>query len=193
MHFGTFLSVFCLRNMPFKIIYTPNTIFVLLFFAMLTSCTTANPNNTTPKTMDMKGTSKSGEKLVKTEVEWKKELTPMQYHVLREKGTERAFTGAYWNNKDLGQYLCAGCNTLLFTSKTKYDSGCGWPSFYEAHDNDNIEMRPDNSHGMSRVEIVCATCDGHLGHIFEDGPQPTGVRYCVNSESMLFIPAEDEK
>jgi peptide-methionine (R)-S-oxide reductase len=117
----------------------------------------------------------------------------MQYYFLREKGTERPFTGAYWDNKDEGQYLCAGCNTLLFTSKNKYESGCGWPSFYEAHNNEKITMRPDNSHGMRRVEIVCSTCDGHLGHIFEDGHQPTGMRYCVNSESLIFIAAKDEK
>lgn len=170
------------------------TIFlVLLLFAAGTSCTTANQNNTSATTMEIKGASNNGEKVIKTDAEWKQELTPMQYQVLRQKGTERAFSGAYWNNKDVGQYLCSGCNTLLFTSKTKYDSGCGWPSFYEAHDNEKIEMRPDFTHGMSRVEIVCATCEGHLGHIFEDGPQPTGVRYCVNSESMIFIPAEDEK
>ncbi len=132
-------------------------------------------------------------KVTKTEEEWKKELTPMQYYVLRQKGTERPFTGAYWNTKDVGQYLCAGCKTLLFTSKTKYDSGCGWPSFYEAHNNDQILMRADYSHGMSRVEILCATCEGHLGHVFEDGPPPTGIRYCVNSESMIFIPSENEK
>jgi peptide-methionine (R)-S-oxide reductase len=167
--------------------------FVLLLAVVLTSCTTANQNKPTPNSMENQSATNKGEKLVKTEEEWKNELTPMQYYVLRQKGTERAFTGAYWNTKDVGQYLCAGCKTLLFTSKTKYDSGCGWPSFFEAHNNDNIEMRPDNSHGMSRVEIVCATCDGHLGHIFEDGPPPTGVRYCVNSESMIFIPAEDEK
>jgi peptide-methionine (R)-S-oxide reductase len=133
------------------------------------------------------------QKVEKTEEEWRAQLTPMQYHVLREKGTERPYTGAYWNNKDVGTYLCAGCSTLLFTSKTKYDSGCGWPSFYEAHDNDKILMRPDNSHGMSRVEILCATCEGHLGHIFNDGPPPTGQRYCINSESMIFIPTKDEE
>ena len=133
------------------------------------------------------------QKVEKTEEEWRAQLTPMQYHVLREKGTERPYTGAYWNNKDVGTYLCAGCSTLLFTSKTKYDSGCGWPSFYEAHDNDKILMRPYNSHGMSRVEILCATCEGHLGHIFNDGPPPTGQRYCINSESMIFIPTKDEE
>lgn len=149
--------------------------------AAMTNTNSENPTNTEPK------------RLEKTEEEWRAQLSPMQYYVLREKGTERPYTGAYWNNKDVGKYLCAGCSTLLFTSKTKYDSGCGWPSFYEAHNNDQILMRPDNSIGMQRVEIVCATCEGHLGHIFEDGPPPTGMRYCVNSESMIFIPAKDEE
>lgn len=133
------------------------------------------------------------QKVEKTEEEWRAQLTPMQYHVLREKGTERPYTGAYWDTKDVGTYLCAGCSTLLFTSKTKYESSCGWPSFFEAHNNDQILMRPDNTHGMSRIEIVCATCEGHLGHIFDDGPPPTGKRYCVNSESMIFIPTKDEE
>lgn len=133
------------------------------------------------------------QKVEKTEEGWRAQLTPMQYHVLREKGTERPYTGAYWDTKDVGTYLCAGCSTLLFTSKTKYESSCGWPSFFEAHNNDQILMRPDNTHGMSRIEIVCATCEGHLGHIFDDGPPPTGKRYCVNSESMIFIPTKDEE
>lgn len=162
-----------------------------LIFVIVSSCTTANQNNNTLQTMDNQ--DKATLKVEKTEEEWKQQLTPMQYYVLRQKGTERPFTGAYWNKKDVGNYHCAGCNTLLFTSKTKYDSGCGWPSFYEAHNNDQILMRSDFSHGMSRVEILCASCEGHLGHVFEDGPPPTGIRYCVNSESMIFIPAENEK
>jgi peptide-methionine (R)-S-oxide reductase len=174
-------------------IFSKGKLIMLISTVGLLSCTTANQNNTTAKTMEINESENQNNKVVKTEEEWQQELTPMQFQILRQKGTERPYTGAYWDNKDVGEYLCAGCKTLLFTSKTKYDSGCGWPSFYEAHNNENIEMRPDNSLGMRRVEIVCATCDGHLGHIFEDGPPPTGVRYCVNSESMIFIPSKDEK
>jgi peptide-methionine (R)-S-oxide reductase len=174
----------------FNIAITSIVTLKILFFLTFVSCTTANQNNPTYSTMEANTPST---KVTKTEEEWKQELTPMQYYVLRQKGTERPFTGAYWNKKDVGQYLCAGCKTLLFTSKTKYDSGCGWPSFYEAHNNDQILMKADYSHGMSRVEVLCATCEGHLGHVFEDGPPPTGVRYCINSESMIFIPAEDDK
>lgn len=161
---------------------------------LVVSCNTANQNQATANRNPSPNQSEmSQEKVEKTEEQWRAELSPMQYYVLREKGTERPYTGAYWDNKDVGKYLCAGCSTLLFTSKTKYDSGCGWPSFYEAHNNDQILMRPDNSLGMRRVEILCATCEGHLGHVFEDGPPPTGLRYCVNSESMIFIPETDEK
>jgi len=168
-----------------------NYIFVILSVITIMSCTVMNKDE---RHVSMSNTeNQNSTKVDKTEEEWRAQLSPMQYHVLREKGTERPFTGAYWDKKDVGSYLCAGCSTLLFTSKTKYDSGCGWPSFYEAHDNEQVLMRPDNSLGMRRVEIVCAKCEGHLGHVFEDGPQPTGLRYCVNSESMIFIPTNDEK
>jgi peptide-methionine (R)-S-oxide reductase len=149
--------------------------FVILTLCLQISCTTINQNNLPIKNME--NSNSQVDKVVKTEDEWRKELTPMQYYVLREKGTERPFTGVYWNNKDQGKYYCAACKTLLFTSNTKYESGCGWPSFYEAHNNDQILLRPDNSHGMSRVEVLCSTCEGHLGHVFEDGPPPTGIRY----------------
>ncbi|MEM6299544.1 MAG: peptide-methionine (R)-S-oxide reductase MsrB [Bacteroidota bacterium] len=127
----------------------------------------------------------------KTEAEWKKELTPMQYRVLREQGTERAFTGEYWDHKEEGAYHCAGCNALLFKSDTKYNSMCGWPSFYDGL-TDNILEREDRSHGMVRTEVVCKNCEGHLGHVFEDGPRPTGLRYCINSVSIKFVPKEEE-
>ena len=127
-------------------------------------------------------------KMEKTEEEWRRELTPEQYRILREKGTERPFTGAYINEKTPGVYRCAGCGTELFSSDTKYDSGSGWPSFFAPIDEENIETEEDRSHGMRRTEVMCATCHAHLGHIFPDGPRPTGVRYCVNSASLKLDP-----
>lgn len=124
--------------------------------------------------------------LNKTNEEWKVELDPESYYVLREKGTERPFTGKYYQHKDAGTYVCKGCGVALFTSATKYDSGCGWPSFYDAIDNGMIKTSDDLSHGMIRKEITCANCGGHLGHVFDDGPNPTGLRYCVNSLSLDF-------
>ncbi len=124
--------------------------------------------------------------VTKTEAEWKAELTPEQYHVLREKGTERAFIGEYWDHKEDGNYVCAACGAELFTSANKFDSRCGWPSFYDALDKSKIEEIEDRAHGMLRTEVVCKACGGHLGHIFPDGPQPTGMRYCINSVSIKF-------
>ena len=127
-------------------------------------------------------------KIDKSEAEWRAELSPEQYHILREKGTERAFTGAYWNTKDPGTYRCIVCNTELFTSDTKYDSGSGWPSFTEPMALDKVRLVTDSSHGMVRTEVRCATCDAHLGHVFPDGPGPTGERYCMNSASLQLQP-----
>jgi peptide-methionine (R)-S-oxide reductase len=122
----------------------------------------------------------------KTDAEWKQQLTPEQYVVLREKGTERPFSGKFEDFYEPGTYVCAACGNELFKSDTKFDAGCGWPSFYEALDKTKIIEKVDNSHGMSRTEIVCAKCGGHLGHVFNDGPNPTGLRYCVNSVSLDF-------
>jgi peptide-methionine (R)-S-oxide reductase len=126
-------------------------------------------------------------KVVKTEEEWRKQLTPIQYEVLREKGTEVAFTGEYWDNHKKGTYVCAACQLPLFDSKTKFESGTGWPSFYQPIEEKAVLKIEDTSYGMVREEIACSQCGGHLGHVFEDGPQPTGLRYCMNSASLKFV------
>ncbi len=121
-----------------------------------------------------------------TEEEWRKSLTDVQYRVLREKGTERPFTGEFWDHKEPGVYVCAGCGEELFTSNEKFDAHCGWPSFYDSVDKSKVAEHEDNTHGMRRVEVTCAKCGGHLGHVFPDGPKPTGLRYCINSASLGF-------
>jgi len=125
-------------------------------------------------------------KIQKTEEEWSKELTPEQYRILREKGTESAFAGAYHNTKENGKYLCAACGKELFGSDTKFDSGTGWPSFWAPLDSNAVETEEDRSFGMMREEVMCSRCGGHLGHVFDDGPQPTGKRFCINSLSLKF-------
>lgn len=129
-------------------------------------------------------------KIERSEEEWRSILTPDEYRILREQGTERAFTGAYLDEKRPGVYRCRGCKTELFDAGTKYESGSGWPSFYDAIDKEKVRRLEDRSFGMVRVEIRCAICDGHLGHVFPDGPRPTGERYCVNSLSLDFEPDE---
>jgi peptide-methionine (R)-S-oxide reductase len=138
-------------------------------------------------------TTSGSDKVVKPDAEWKKLLSPEQYHVLREKGTERAFTGAYWNEHRKGTYRCAACGKELFSSETKFDSGTGWPSFYTPVAKNSVVEEGDHSFGMARTEVVCARCGGHLGHVFDDGPRPTGLRYCINSVSLKFEPSEVQK
>ena len=127
-------------------------------------------------------------KVHKSDVEWREQLSSEQYRILRQAGTERAFTGPFWNSKEKGLYRCAGCGEKLFVSDTKFDSGCGWPSYFEPVKPNAVTEFRDTSHGMVRTEVRCANCGGHLGHVFPDGPPPTGLRYCINGHAMTFEP-----
>lgn len=165
---------------------------LLVSFLVVLGCQTAQPGYDRPSPVASSASESDAvsDKVVKTEEEWRKLLTPEQYRILREAGTEPPFTGAYWDNHAKGLYVCAACGKELFGSETKFDSGTGWPSFWEPVSKKSVVTVDDNSHGMRRTEVRCARCDGHLGHVFDDGPKPTGLRYCMNSASLRFIAAK---
>jgi peptide-methionine (R)-S-oxide reductase len=169
----------------YQIVFLP-----IFFIVVLTTSTVHFTNNTKGMAVTQKGLSlndTSLKKVVKTEATWKIQLSPNQFNILRKKGTESPYKNEYHDNHKKGNYFCAGCKLPLFSSKTKFDSGTGWPSFYAPIEKSRVTKVMDKSYGMVRGEIICARCEGHLGHVFDDGPNPTGLRYCMNSGAMLFL------
>lgn len=173
------------------VLNSPFTLFLGVFMMCFAFVSCAQNNS--PKVENKKQPLTNKTAMKKSEDEWKKQLSSEQYYVLREKGTERAYTGKFNMHFEKGKYTCSGCGSELFDSGSKFESHCGWPSFDKEIANGNIKTITDRSHGMMRTEIICAKCDGHLGHVFEDGPTKTGLRYCVNSLSLKFVPANQVK
>lgn len=166
-----------------------------LVLILVAACAPANSQTATPTAppvVSLPDAPPLGEPVILTDEQWREQLTPEEFHVLREQGTERAFTGEYHDHHGYGVYVCGGCGAPLFSSTDKFDSGTGWPSYTRAIEEGRVAEVRDESHGMVRTEIVCAACGGHLGHVFPDGPAPTGLRYCVNSLSLDFVPATTE-